>query len=116
MLECFLSGFCPSSREGLEGTQENLNALLKYALSGLRAVNRLTTVRGVDTNRNSLWASVCEILPTIPPKFYCRAHGQDIRFQANYTSWKSVFNDVYINTIPQPRVSITKIGKSQDHL
>ncbi len=86
MLECFLSGFCPSSREDLEGTQENLNALLKHSLSGFQAVKRSTKVRGLDTNRNSSWTSFCDIVPTIPATFYCVAHGQDIRFQANDTT------------------------------
>ncbi len=107
---------CPSSRENLEGTHENLNALLQYSLSGLQTVNRSTAVRGLDTNRNSLWASVCEILPTIPPKFYCRAQGQDIRFQANDTTWQSAYLGVHINTIPNPPVSISKTEKIHDHL
>ncbi len=76
----------PSSRHGLEGTQENLNALLKRSLAHLEAVNGSTKVKGLGTNRDSLWTSVCEILPTISATFYCSAQGQNIEFQANYTA------------------------------
>ncbi len=86
ILQFLFAGICPSSLEGLQGAQGNLNALLRYAVVGLQAVNGLTKVRALDANRNSLWTSACEMLPTIPTTFYCRAHGQDIRFQANDTT------------------------------
>ncbi len=94
---------CPSSLEGLEGAQENLNALLWYTVAGLQAVNGLTKVRALDANRNSLWTSVCEMLPTIPTTFYCRAQGQDIRFQANETTLRLSISGGYSG--PKTRVS-----------
>ncbi len=55
------SGPCPSSRDDLEGTQENVMALIRYAVTDFQAVNGSTRVKGLSTNRNSVW----EPYPTI---------------------------------------------------
>ncbi len=108
----FFSGICPSSR--LESTQENLNALLKYSLAHLEAVNGSTKVKGLDTNRDSLWTSVCEILPTIPATFYCSAHGQNTKFQANYTTQSLISSGFPLRPHPNRIVSVPNTKRSDD--
>ncbi len=103
ILQFLFAGICPSSLEGLQGAQGNLNALLRYAVAGLQAVNGLTKVRALDATRNSLWTSACEMLPTIPTTFYCRAQGQDIRFQANETTFRLSISGGFSG--PKTRVS-----------
>ncbi len=101
----FFSGPCPSSRAGLEGTQANFNALLRYSLATSQSVNGSTNIRGLETNLNSSLTSVCEMLPTIPSLFYCTAHGRDILFQVNYTTQSWVVSSLSYRLPQEKRVS-----------
>ncbi len=102
----FFSGPCPSSSEDLEGTLENVNALLRHAVSGLQVVNGSTKVKGLNKNRNVVRASACMKLPIIPFKFYCSAQGQSVQFQASYTVRQLRTSSVISGRIPIIRVSV----------
>ncbi len=74
-------GLRPTSLSCFGTKSSNNNALLENSFATMCAQNGTTTITGMVINLNFSLASACDILPTIPPKFYCRVHGHSIQFK-----------------------------------